>query len=76
VAAATSKIIHIMDSQGTIQGSIDLFSKDPNVKGMELAPSSNPNDGNLLSLYVAGYGDDQKNDGQLFEIYLGSGWIA
>jgi hypothetical protein len=28
-----------------------------------------------MSLYVADYGVDQKNDGRLFEINLGSGWL-
>jgi hypothetical protein len=41
---------------------------------MELAPSSDPNDGDTMSLYVADYGVDQQNDGRLFEIHLGPDW--
>lgn len=42
---------------------------------IELAPSSDPNDGNQLSLYVADYGADQVNDGHIYEIHLGPDWI-
>ena len=46
----------------------------PKIKGLELAPSSDPNDGNHLSLYAADYGSDQKADGRLFEIDLAPDW--
>ena len=47
----------------------------PKIKGLELAPSSDPNDGNHLSLYAADYGSDQQNDGRVFEIDLGPDWL-
>jgi outer membrane receptor protein involved in Fe transport len=47
----------------------------PKIKGLELALSSDPNDGNTLSLYAADYGADQGNDGRLIEIDLGTGWL-
>ena len=78
VASGLSKLIWIMDAEGVIKATIDVFSSystDPIIKGLELAPSSNPNDGDTLSLYVAGYGVDQVNDGKLFEIHLGSDWL-
>jgi len=48
----------------------------PKIKGLELALSSDPNDGNRLSLYAADYGQDQQNDGRVFEIDLGSDWFV
>lgn len=48
----------------------------PKIKGLELAPSSNPNDGDHLSLYAADYGADQKADGRLFEIDLHPDWLV
>ena len=78
VASGFSRLIWILDAEGVIKATIDVFSSystNPKIKGLELAPSSNPNDGDLLSLYVAGYGVDQVNDGKLFEVYLGSDWL-
>jgi len=69
----------VMDAQGNIQGTIDILSSlSPHhgLKGFELAPSSDPNDGNALSLYVADYGSDQVNDGKLYEIHLGPDWFT
>ena len=77
--AAGSAIIWVIDAEGTLKGTIDLlssYSVRPNIKGMELAPSSNPSDGDALSLYVADYGSDQSNDGRMFEINLGSDWFT
>jgi hypothetical protein len=42
---------------------------------LELALSSDPNDGNHLSLYAVDYGLDQQNDGRVFEIDLGPDWL-
>jgi hypothetical protein len=46
------------------------------IKGLEYAPSSDPNDGNAMSLYVADYHSDQVNDGHLYEVHLGNGWFT
>jgi VCBS repeat-containing protein len=69
--------IYVMDPLGNLLSTISVLSSFSNVKvkGLELAPSSDPNDGNQLSLYVADYGSDQVNDGKLWEIHLGSDWI-
>jgi len=48
----------------------------PRLKGFELAPSSDPNDGDQLSLYAVDYGADQQSDGRMFEIHLGSDWLV
>ena len=77
--AQGSALIWVMDAEGTLKATIDLLSTlgtRPKIKGMELAPSSNPNDGDTLSLYVADYGSDQVNDGRLFEISLGPDWFT
>jgi hypothetical protein len=79
VASGLSRLIWILDAEGAIKATIDIFSSfsiNPRIKGLELAPSSDPNDGNLLSLYVAGYGDDQVNDGKLYEVSLGTDWFT
>jgi hypothetical protein len=76
VGSGASPLIWAMDRQGNILATIDvLTSYNAHPKGFELAPSSNPNDGDTLSLYVVDYGADQVNDGRLFEINLGSGWL-
>lgn len=78
VASGASKLIWIMDAEGTIEGTINVFSSGYSgmkIKGMEYAPSSDPNDGNLMSLYVADYHADQVNDGHLYEVRLGSDWF-
>ena len=77
--AQGSALIWVMDAEGNLEATIDLLSHlgtRPKIKGMELAPSSNPNDGDTLSLYVADYGSDQVNDGRLFEISLGPDWFT
>lgn len=76
--AGNTALIYVMDAQGNLMATIDLLSSlgtRPKIKGLELAPSSNPNDGDAMSLYVADYGSDQVNDGRLFEIDLGSDWF-
>ena len=47
----------------------------PKLKGLELAPSSDPNDGNHKSLYAVDYGVDQVADGRLFELDLGPDFL-
>ena len=77
--AGSTALIYVMDAEGTLKGTINILSflsTRPKIKGLELAPSSNPNDGDTLSLYVADYGSDQVNDGRLFEINLGSDWFT
>lgn len=79
VASGAAATIWAIDPEANILGTIDIlssFSSRPKIKGMELAPSSDPNDGNTLSLYVADYGADQQNDGRLFEIHLGNDWFT
>jgi hypothetical protein len=73
----TNHNIYVIDPLGDLLATISVLSpySGTKVKGMELAPSSDPNDGNQLSLYVADYGADQVNDGRLFEIHLGSDWV-
>jgi VCBS repeat-containing protein len=76
VASGASKSIWVIDRAGTIRATLDVLSGySPEIKGFELAPSSNPNDGDTLSLYVADYGLDQVNDGRLFEVNLGPDWF-
>jgi VCBS repeat-containing protein len=79
VGSGASALIWVLDAEGSIKATIDIlssFSPRPELKGMELAPSSNPNDGDALSLYVADYGSDQVNDGKLYEIKLGVDWFT
>jgi VCBS repeat-containing protein len=76
--SGNTALIYVMDAEGTLKGTIDVLSSlatRPKIKGMELAPSSDPNDGDAMSLYVADYGSDQVNDGRLFEINLGHDWF-
>lgn len=78
VGSGVAATIWAIDSEANILATIDIlssYSSRPKLKGMELAPSSDPNDGNALSLYVADYGSDQQNDGRLFEIHLGNDWL-
>jgi hypothetical protein len=78
VASGKSPNIWELDRNGNILATINVLgssSPKPIPKGLELAPSSDPTDGNKMSLYVADYGVDQRNDGRLFEIDLGSGWL-
>jgi hypothetical protein len=77
--SGNTALIYVMDAEGTLKGTIDVLSSlatRPKIKGMELAPSSDPNDGDAMSLYVADYGSDQVNDGRLFEINLGHDWFT
>jgi hypothetical protein len=77
VASGASPLIWAVDRMGAIRGTIDVLTSYGStlaLKGMELAPSSDPNDGDTMSLYVADYGVDQQNDGRLFEINLGTDW--
>ncbi|HEX2135551.1 MAG TPA: hypothetical protein VHG30_06520 [Microvirga sp.] len=86
VASGASPTIWAMSRTGQIVTTIDVLSSPsyrnpvtgvaPAPKGLELAPSSDPNDGTTLSLFVADYGVDQKNDGRLFEISLGPDWLT
>ena len=73
----TNHNIYVIDPLGHLLDTISVLSpySGVKVKGLELAPSSDPNDGNQLSLYVADYGADQVNDGRLWEIHLGPDWI-
>jgi VCBS repeat-containing protein len=79
VGSGASALIWVLDAEGSIKATIDILSSispRAELKGMELAPSSNPNDGDALSLYVADYGSDQVNDGHLYEIHLGPDWFT
>ena len=81
-SAATRGKIFQTDSDGQILASFDLLNSylnpitgaKPKIKGLELAPSSDPNDGDRMSLYACDYGADQVMDGRLFEIDLYSDW--
>jgi Calx-beta domain len=85
VASGASPNIYMMDRSGKLLDTITTLGSNsylnpitgarPTIKGLEFAPSSDPNDNNTMSLYVADYGVDQKNDGRLFEINLGSSWL-
>ena len=83
-SAATRGKIFQTDSDGQILASFDLLNSylnpitgaKPKIKGLELAPSSDPNDGDRMSLYACDYGADQVMDGRLFEIDLYHDWLA
>jgi hypothetical protein len=85
IASGAGTNIYKMSRSGEILKTIDILGSSaylnpitgskPVPKGLELAPSSDPNDGGRMSLFVADYGVDQKNDGRLFEINLGSDWL-
>ena len=71
------------DRDGDILASFDvdafrnpITSTKPRLKGLELAPSSDPHDGDKLSLYAVDYGLDQQADGRMFEIDLHHDWLG
>ena len=77
-SGATRGEIFQLDRNGNLITSFDILSQypgildaTPRIKGLELAPSSNPGDGAKLSLYAVDYGLDQQPDGRVFEIDLG-----
>jgi hypothetical protein len=84
-SGATRGTIFEMDRAGNVLATIDLLNATsfrnpetggkPKIKGLELAPSSDPHDGDKMNLYVADYGVDQNNDGRVFEVDLGAGWL-
>ncbi|WP_344707094.1 Ig-like domain-containing protein [Sphingomonas swuensis] len=79
VGSGASANIWVLDHQGQVLQTLttlSAYSARPKLKGFELAPSSDPNDGDALSLYVLDYGSDQQNDGRLFEVHLGGYWLA
>jgi hypothetical protein len=80
VGSGASASIWVLDHQGAILQTLTTLSAysspRPKLKGFELAPSSAPDDGDALSLYVADYGVDQQNDGRLFELRLGSDYYS
>ncbi|PVE21057.1 hypothetical protein DC522_28680 [Microvirga sp. KLBC 81] len=83
VAGGTKPTIFMIDDTGQLLGSTNVLSSytsatglKPAPKGLTMAPSSDPTDGNTMNLFVADYGADQKNDGRIFEIDLASGWLV
>ena len=82
-SGATRGAIFELDGEGHLLATNTLLNSylnpngnaKPRIKGLELALSSDPNDGNHLSLYAADYGLDQQNDGRVFEIDLGPDWL-
>jgi sugar lactone lactonase YvrE len=75
VGMRSSSNIWVLDRNGTLVDTITVLANHPRPGGskarvcdLEFAPSSDPNDGDQMSLDVADYGGDQKNDGRLFEI--------
>ena len=77
VGIENGKDIWMVDHNGNILNDINIFAnyRNPvnngsvNLKGLTLAPSSDPNDDpSVLSLYAADYGIAHVNDGRLFEI--------
>jgi hypothetical protein len=77
VGIENGKDIWMVDHNGNILNDINIFSnyRNPvndgsvNLKGLTLAPSSDPNDDpSVLSLYAADFGISHVNDGRLFEI--------
>ncbi len=81
-SGSTRGTIFEVDRECNILASTDLLNDyrspitggKPKLKGLELAPSSDPNDGDKMSLYAVDYGYDQEPDGRLFEINLHSDW--
>ncbi len=77
---ATRGTIFQTDHNGNILSSFSLLNtflnngSRPKIKGLELALSSDPNDGDRMSLYAVDYGTDQKLDGRWFEIDLYHDW--
>jgi hypothetical protein len=86
VASGASPTIGMMSRTGEILATIDVLKASghrnpvtgaaPAPKGLELAPSRDPNDGRTVSLYVVDYGQDRMHDGRLFEIRLGPDWYV
>lgn len=86
VASGKSTRIWELDRNGNILATTDVMAASnllnpisgvkPTLKGLELAPSSDPNDGSKMNLFVADYGVDQQNDGRLFEVDLGPEWFT
>jgi hypothetical protein len=77
VGIENGKDIWMVDHNGNMLNDINIFSnyRNPanggsvNLKGLTLAPSSDPNDDpSVLSLYAADFGISHVNDGRLFEI--------
>src|SRR5438874_1753666 len=77
VGIENGKDIWMVDHNGNMLNDINIFSnyRNPanggsvNLKGLNLAPSSDPNDDpSVLSLYAADFGISHVNDGRLFEI--------
>ena len=72
------------DHSGNILASFDLLNSytnpldgsRPRIKGLDLAFSSDPTDGDRMSLYAVDYGRDQVLDGRMFEIDLYHGWLG
>ena len=72
------------DHNGNVLATIDLLNtylnpidgSKPKIKGLELALSSDPNDGDRMSLYAVDYGRDQALDGRFFEIDLYHDWTG
>ncbi|TPE49140.1 DNRLRE domain-containing protein [Amaricoccus solimangrovi] len=80
---ATSGKIFTVDGNGDLVSTLTLLNDaeyrsdsghKPKIKGLTLAPSSDPNDGHHMNLYAADYGADQVADGRLFEIDMGITW--
>ena len=75
-SGANRGVIFQMDRDANILGSSDLLNDEsnpvtggkPKIKALEFAPSSDPSDGDQMSLYVADYGSDQVADGRIFEL--------
>ncbi|MCL5777885.1 hypothetical protein M1105_12925, partial [Limibaculum sp. FT325] len=72
----TNGVVFKIDKSGKLLASSDFLNDDinpysgitPKLKGLDLAPSSDPNDGDTLSLYAVDYGVDQFADGRLYEL--------
>jgi DNA-binding beta-propeller fold protein YncE len=80
---ATKGTIFTVDRDGDLLSTLTLLNESeyrhedghrPKLKGLTLAPSSDQNDGNHMSLYAADYGVDQVADGRLFEVDMGISW--
>jgi hypothetical protein len=64
----------VIDTLGGYRNEINNAAAD--VKDLELAPSSDPNDDpNMLNLYVADYGASHVSDGRMIEIDLQGGLL-
>lgn len=83
-SGSTRGTIFQTDRSGSILATIDLLNDyrnpitgiKPKLKGLELAPSSDPNDGDRMHLYAADYGVDQQADGRVFEVDLHHDWLG